>query len=61
MEKIFKERRNIMGVLLLPMGALILLAPFMQIFKVIKPFLYRILELRYDVEIDEDGNIIEPQ
>lgn len=50
-----------MGVILLPMGALILLAPFMQIFKVIKPFLYRMLELRYDVEIDEDGNIIEPQ
>ncbi len=49
-----------MGVLLLPMGALVLLAPFMAIFEVIKPALYRALELIYGVEIDENGNIIEP-
>ena len=48
-----------MGVLLLPMGVLILLAPFLKAFEIIKPFLYRMLEITYGVEIDENGNIIE--
>lgn len=61
LDKIFKERRVIMGVLLLPMGALVLLSPFIYLLKYINPILRRLLEIRYDVEIDEDGNIIEPQ
>lgn len=50
-----------MGVLLLPMGALVLLSPFIYILEYINPILRRLLEIRYDVEIDENGNIIEPQ